>query len=176
MEPSVSGLGLHFGLRRVILALTPVQPFCFQTRGIGPSEFVITKTFQDGLIMLRDIYMRTRSETRFEFVQLLEHSWGNERVCRLLIDWEMEESKFGSKFSVDEVKEMAANFPRWFASRLREMRAVNTRSEIKIIMKNKSRTTDSGYKVSYHFVVNVVGVPAGSHKQVCQRIFEVSVR
>lgn len=58
------------------------QTFCFQTRGFGYSRFVIAKTFPDGLAMLKDVYAAASREQKA--VQLLEHAWGDERICRAL--------------------------------------------------------------------------------------------
>lgn len=102
----------------------------------------------------------------------------------MLIDFELEEHKIAGRFTKEQAEKMACDFPRsalalparstsrwhsnpsrgrWFVDRLRDIGAVSKTAEVRAVVKNKSRQTDKGYKVSYHFVFNLIGTYADQH-------------
>jgi hypothetical protein len=50
--------------------------------------------------------------------QIYEHCWGEDRISRLLIDWEAMEAWFGGARSAEQIRETALKFPEWFVNRL----------------------------------------------------------
>jgi hypothetical protein len=46
-----------------------------------------------------------------------------------------------------------------------------TKKQVRCTIKDKSRASKDGAKVSYHFIFNIAGQPRGSHKDVCGMAF-----
>ena len=151
----------------------PHQTYCFQTRGDGWSMFFVFQCWQDGVMKAMEILENRGYELagRFHHVgQVYEHCWGDTRVSRLLIDWEVETPWLGGKRTTVQVRETAREFPLWFVGELRRIGALDEKSAVKCVVKDKTRAIAGGDKVSFHFIFGIAGFPKGSHSTACFRV------
>jgi hypothetical protein len=151
----------------------PHQTYCFQTRGDGWSMFFVFQCWQDGVMKAMEILENRGYELagRFHHVgQVYEHCWGDTRVSRLLIDWEVETPWLGGKRTTAQVRETAREFPLWFVGELRRIGALDEKSAVKCVVKDKTRAIAGGDKVSFHFIFGIAGFPKGSHSTACFRV------
>lgn len=126
---------------------------------------------QDGLHKVFDI-LSTGSVEDTPVSQIYEHCWGDSRLSRLLIDWEIETPWFCDLRTPEQIQAAAEKFPHWFVSELIRIGALASDARVRCVVKDKSRPLKSGRKVSYHFVFDIAGIPKGSHQRACARVFE----
>ena len=129
-----------------------------------------TKT-QDALHRIHAILSTGHVET-CPVTQIYEHCWGDSRLSRLLIDWEIETAWFGDLRTPPQIRSAAEEFPRWFVGELIRIGALASDARVRCVVKDKSRAVKSGQKVSFHFIFDIAGIPKGSHQRACARVFE----
>jgi hypothetical protein len=127
-----------------------LMPFCFQclrpkseknSHAFSGSLFFIFSSLEHGLRMIIDIlssgaYMHAGK--LHEFSQVYEHRLGNRflsdnvdsavkdnRLSYLILDWEVEESRFDGRMSRDEIQSLCMEFPLWFYKRMHELHLVD---------------------------------------------------
>jgi hypothetical protein len=126
-----------------------LMPFCFQclrpkseknTHSFSGSLFFIFSSLEHGLRMIIDIlnsgsYMH--GGKLHEFSQVYEHRLGNRflsdsadsvkdnRLSYLILDWEVEESRFEGRMSRDEIQALCMRFPLWFYKRMWNLHLVD---------------------------------------------------
>ena len=88
-----------------------------------------------------------------------EHSWGDTRLNRLLIDFEVESPWLSGRRTVDEMKRTAEAFPVWFVRQLERTGSLDSEATVRVTIKDKSRAIEGGQKISYHFIFNIGGNP-----------------
>jgi hypothetical protein len=148
----------------------PYYPFVFQPR-TPPSGgcFVICKTWQDGIALLRD----TMVAREFDFdgrkipaVNCYEHMWFS--LTHMFVDWELDVNKFPpGEQTVDSLTALADKFPDWFYDRLVQLKAVDPESDVlSVVAKIKTR----GTKVSFHYTVNLLGISNGNLAKLARAI------
>lgn len=147
---------------------SPKQPYCIQTMGGGDVLFMIFQTWQDALIMQRDILKMGGYTLKGQFIpvlQVLEHQWQELRIpSRLIIDWEIMASHYEDRLSRQEILDIPMKFPAWLISRLREIRALDKNTPVECIVKNKTRPKGQGdLKVSCHFTFNIISLQLTGH-------------
>jgi hypothetical protein len=152
----------------------PHQTYIFQTRGDGISMFFVYQCWQDGLRMVRKIlkargYLLESGKLN-QVAQVYEHCWGDTRLTRMLIDWEVESPWMDGQRTVKEVKETAEAFPSWFVGQLRRVGALDPLQDVRCVVKDKTRRIEGGEKVSFHFILGIAGFPKGAHKMACLRV------
>lgn len=140
----------------------PHQTFCFQTRGTN-SAFFIYQCWQDGIRRILELFDSTTyvdptgAKARVE--QIYEHAWGDTRLSRLLIDWEVESSWVAGRRTPDQLRSTAENFPLWFVRQLVYNNFLPEESRVHCTVKDKSRLLERGTKISFHFAFNITGCP-----------------
>lgn len=97
--------------------------------------------------------------------QIYEHCWGDSRLCRLLIDWEVESSWLTGRRTVEELSRTGAAFPAWFVTQLARAGVLDHDAKVRCTVKDKSRPIEDGHKVSFHFIFNIAGCP-----RVCRMV------
>lgn len=141
----------------------PYQSFCFQTRGKINSAFFIYQCWQDGIRKILELLESQVCAVPFgkdiHVGQIYEHCWGEQRLARLLIDWEVETPWLGGRRTADEVRQTAEAFPAWFAGQLARAGALDPAERVRCTVKDKSRAIEGGRKVSFHFIFNIAGCP-----------------
>lgn len=146
----------------------PRQPYCIQTMGGDGVLFMMYQTWQDAFIMQRET-MQFREfvyQSRIISVhQIYEHQWGEGRLVRLMIDWEIMQSAYEDRLSLEEIKKIPDRFPEWFVSRLREERAIHSDTEVECIVKDKTRSKGDDLKLSRHFIFNIAAITMHGHYQ-----------
>lgn len=151
----------------------PNQTFCFQTRGLN-SAFFIFQCWQDGIRKILELfenpqYTDPRGD-RVRVEQIYEHSWGDTRLSRLLIDWEIESPWAMGRRTPEQLRATAEKFPVWFVQQLVKHEALPPEARVHCTVKDKSREIERGTKVSFHFAFNITGCPKGSHSAACSRV------
>lgn len=99
------------------------------------------------------------SGQRIKVEQIYEHCWGETRVSRLLIDWEVETPWLSGRRTVEEMQRTGAAFPVWFVRQLDRVGVLDPTETVRCTVKDKSRAIDGGHKVSFHFIFNIAGCP-----------------
>jgi hypothetical protein len=153
----------------------PHQPYCIQTMGSTDVLFFTFQTWQDALIMQRDLFSMGGYKYKGHWVdieQVYEHQWGEERVVSLMIDWEIMLSHYGGKKSVEDVEMIAEKFPAWLIQQLRIHKLISPENDIECVVKNKSRAKGKDFKVSKHFLFNIQAVTKKGHYQALSRVIE----
>jgi hypothetical protein len=153
----------------------PNQTFCFQTRGVN-SAFFIYQCWQDGIRKILELFEKRQYEdptgSRVKVEQIYEHSWGDTRLSRLLIDWEIESPWVSDRRTPEQLRATAEKFPTWFVQKLVKNNALDPNATVHCTVKDKSRDIERGTKVSFHFSFNITGCPKGSHSVACSRVLE----
>jgi hypothetical protein len=153
----------------------PNQTFCFQTRGMN-SAFFIYQCWQDGIRKILELFEKRQYEDptggRVKVEQIYEHSWGDTRLSRLLIDWEIESPWVSDRRTPEQLRATAEKFPMWFVQKLVMNNALDPNATVHCTVKDKSRDIERGTKVSFHFSFNITGCPKGSHSVACSRVLE----
>lgn len=90
---------------------------------------------------------------------IYEHAWGDTRLSRLLIDWEVETNWMCGRRTADEIKRTAEGFPVWFVRQLERTGSLDSGATVRVTIKEKSRAIEGGHKVSFHFIINIAGNP-----------------
>jgi len=151
----------------------PNQTFCFQTRGEN-SAFFIFQCWQDGVRKILELfnkpYYLLPDGQRVKVEQIYEHSWGDTRLSRLLIDWEIESPWASGRRTPEQLRVTAEKFPLWFVKQLIKNDVLHADTHVHCTVKDKSRDIERGTKVSFHFAFNIAGCPKGSHKTACSRV------
>ena len=153
----------------------PNQTFCFQTRGVN-SAFFIFQCWQDGVREILRLFANpsytdpTGDHVKVE--QIYEHAWGDTRLSRLLIDWEIESPWAAGRRTPEQLRITAEKFPAWFVNQLVKTNSLDPDVHIHCTVKDKSRQIERGTKVSFHFAFNITGGPKGSHQIACSRVIQ----
>lgn len=151
----------------------PNQTFCFQTRGLN-SAFFIYQCWQDGIRKILELFEKPTyvdpKGARVRVEQIYEHSWGDTRLCRLLIDWEIESPWVSDRRTPEQLRVTAEKFPVWFVKQLVNVKALDPDARVHCTVKDKSRVIERGTKVSFHFSFSITGCPKGSHSVACSRV------
>ena len=140
----------------------PNQTFCFQTRGRN-SAFFIYQCWQDGIRKILQLFENPWYHdpfgTRVKVEQIYEHAWGDTRLSRLLIDWEIESEWASHRRTPDQLRATAESFPTWFVQQLVNTKSLDPDARVHCTVKDKSRQIERGVKVSFHFAFNITGCP-----------------
>ena len=99
----------------------------------------------------------TFDDKKIHVGQIYEHCWGEARINRLLIDFEIETPWLGGRRTPEEIKRTAESFPAWFTGQLERVGVLDPECQVRCTMKDKSRAIEGGHKISYHFVFNIAG-------------------
>lgn len=157
----------------------PNQMFCFQTRGRN-SAFFIYQCWQDGVrkileLISSKVYVTHEGE-KITVEQIYEHCWGDTRVSRLLIDWEVETPWLSGRRTIEELQGTAAAFPSWFLRQLDRVGVLDPLDSVRCTVKDKSRAIEGGHKISFHYIFNIAGCPKVSVCLGCPRVFRLTIR
>jgi hypothetical protein len=141
-----------------------------QTMGVGDVLFIITQTWQDGLIMQRDLlregYFRYDGQV-IEVTQIYEHQWipAPRPVC-LMVDWEILYSAYQSRITIDKALQIPDKFPVFLIQEMRRLKIIPEFAEVRCVVKDKTRIKGSDMKISKHFMFHVAGLTLAGHYQV----------
>jgi hypothetical protein len=153
----------------------PNQTFCFQTRGVN-SAFFIYQCWQDGIRKILELFENPTYEDpkggRIKVEQIYEHAWGDTRLSRLLIDWEIESPWASGRRTPEQLRATAESFPVWFVQQLVKTKSLDPDAHVHCTVKDKSRKIAQGTKVSFHFAFSITGGPKASHHVACARAIE----
>jgi hypothetical protein len=153
----------------------PNQTFCFQTRGVN-SAFFIFQCWQDGVRKILELFASSAyvdpKGNKVKIEQIYEHSWGDTRLSRLLIDWEVESPWASGRRTPEQLRVTAEKFPVWFVKQLVKTNSLDPDAHVHCVVKDKSRDIERGTKVSFHFAFNITGGPKGSHQIACSRVIQ----
>ncbi len=151
----------------------PNQTFCFQTRGKN-SAFFIFQCWQDGVRKILELFKtpwyHSPSGARVKVEQIYEHAWGDTRLSRLQIDWEIESPWASNRRTPEQLRATAEKFPVWFVKQLVNHNALDQNARVHCTVKDKTREIERGTKVSFHFAFSITGCLKGSHKTACTRV------
>lgn len=151
----------------------PNQTFCFQTRGVN-SAFFIYQCWQDGIRKILELFENPKYVDpvgdRVKVEQIYEHAWGDTRLSRLLIDWEIESPWASGRRTPEQLRVTAEKFPVWFVKQLVKTKSLDPDSRVHCTVKDKSRDIERGTKVSFHFSFSITGCAKGSHHVACSRV------
>ena len=103
---------------------------------------------------------------------MYEHCWGETRISRLLIDWEVETPRLGGLRTAAQMRATADKFPGWFVKALRRLGALEPLAPVNCVVKDKTRLIEGGEKVSFHFIFSIAGFPKGSHMMAALRVID----
>ena len=166
----------------------PVQPFLIQTATGGKKDkfkgslFTAFQHWQDALHYMADL--QTEGGVAFEnsfykTVTIYEHQ---AELAFLIIDWEILQSAYNDadgvpRRTLEQIKAIANAFPLFIYTRMVQLHMVDSDEPVTILVKNKSRLVPGqegmpqDTKVSYHFIVEIVGGPKTHHKEACGQLF-----
>ena len=140
----------------------PNQTFCFQTRGRN-SAFFIYQCWQDGIRKILQLFESPLYVdplgARVKVEQIYEHAWGDTRLSRLLIDWEIESEWASHRRTPEQLRATAERFPVWFVKQLVNTNSLDPDAMVHCTVKDKSRQIERGMKISFHFAFNIIGCP-----------------
>ena len=160
----------------------PHQTFCFQTIG-EQFLFFVFQSWQDGIAKMAKI-LGDRSvcveehgtERTIRVDQIYEHCWGDQRLSRILIDWEIQEEWAKKRMSAADIHAVGMEFPAWFVREMMRRGILSPHGKVRCVVKDKSRTlAEGGEKVSFHFVFNIAGIPRASHRVACGLVIDSAI-
>lgn len=149
--------------------------YCTQTMGGGDVMFMIHQTWQDALILQRDMLLLNSYMLNKKIVpvyQAYEHQWGENKPVRLMIDWEIMQSAYEDRLSHDEISKIPDRFPEWLVGRLRETRCIDGEVEVECVVKDKTRQKGGDWKFSRHFIFNICAVTMHGHYQALSEVIK----
>lgn len=153
---------------------TQHNPFIFQTfvsvegRGFQKLVFFITRTWQDGVIRIRDILKHggfVHGTTMFDAHGVFEHVMDDESLACLILDSEILANAMPGDASMLSQDILA--FPSIIGAEMVQKGLINEEDMLRVVVKDRSRPRGDTTKISFHFLLNVCALKS-HHKQAIE--------
>jgi hypothetical protein len=152
-------------------------PFFFQTyapgqRGMRESFFFITRTWQDGVLMLLDILrqenyslIKNSTPTTHGVIGAIEHVVSDNTLFYALFDCEQMRSIYGERVPESELRARMEAFPSVLMKNLITYNVIDldqtvsfdVKERSRVVAKTKAGKSETDLKMSMHFVSSIIG-------------------
>lgn len=145
----------------------PHKAFLLQMK---PGLYLIFADFQTAFHCVREMVLtgryRSRESGKYMGVELLYEMQMEGEPCRIILDCDAYLEDYEGLLDKDEVVESVLQVPQVLTRELVRVGAIPRHATVRAAVKDKSREG----KVSFHFTLNVVGIPTGDLKAVFAKL------